>query len=89
MDFILCENSILKYLICQNISTKECWMLTAWRHTFAFSDWTPPFSKLANMKIKLLSGKEAIEMLEEYASGSSIHASRVREFIERYKQLPF
>lgn len=94
MDFILCENSILKYLICQNTSTKECWMLTAWKHAFVFSNWTPPFSKLVNMKMTLLPEKKAIEMLEEYASGSgsqtaSIQAARIKEFIEHYKQLPF
>lgn len=89
MNFILCEGSNLSYLICQNSDTNECWTLIMHRYTFSFIDWTPPFIRLVGMKIQLLPEKKAIEKLEEYAKDTGVRGSEIREFLKRYKELPF
>lgn len=89
MNFILCTKSYISYLICQNSDTNECWTLIIQKYNFIFLDWTPPFIKLVDTKVKLLPDKKAIKMLEEYAAKESIWKTDIKKFLENYKELPF
>ena len=88
MDFILCERYGLKYLIIERVYPYECWTLTIRAYQHGFDEWEPPHKELNGMTVKVISNKEGLNMLRQYADDSVV-GCRIKDFIKRYEALPF
>ena len=88
MNFVIAERYGLMYLIIENVYPMECFTLTVQPYRWMFDEWRPAFASLSGMKVKTISDKEGLEILQRYADDSVV-GCRIKDFIERYKALPF
>lgn len=88
MNFILAERYGYKILIAENISTNEYFVLDIAPYSWGASDSKPGFYRLNGMTVKIINDKEALSILEKYAS-DTVPGCKVKKFIERYIELPF
>lgn len=88
MNFILAKKSGMFCLIIEGSIVHKGWTLTVWRFDWDFSEGCPPFRSLDGMTFSVISDKEALGMLQEYAD-DSVNGRCVARFIENYKALPF
>jgi len=88
MEFFIAERDWFKMIIAENCRTNEYWTVVVTRCNWLFLDRRPSFNDLIGMKIKVLPDKQAIAMLEKYAT-NTVDGRKLRKCIDRYLELPF
>lgn len=88
MDFVLFERYGLTVLIIERAYDQKCWSLEISKYKWSFFDERPLFSQLKGMTTKLLTDREALKILKQYATDTVIGA-KVKKFLDDYNKLPF